>query len=293
MRLMYRTLHEHWPEYLIEAWGLGTFMVSASIFGTLLFAPASPVPGVLSSDFARLALMGIAMGLTALGIVVSPWGRRSGAHINPAFTITYWRLGKFAHWDAVFYVGAQFVGGLAGVLLMIPVLGQPFVEAPVRYVVTVPGLRGVEAAFIGELLIAVITMAVVLNLSSDPRLAPWTPYAVAALVASWVTFESPYSGFGMNPARTVASALPAGEWTAIWLYIVCPIAGMLVAAQLFRWAGRSRDRAPGALCAKLYHDAKFFCAHALPADGPRRCIFCRDRGRASDLSAGWTPETGR
>ena len=60
------------------------------------------------------------MGLTAFGIVVSPWGRLSGAHINPAFTITYWRLGKVAHWDAVFYVGAQFAGGLAGVLLMIP-----------------------------------------------------------------------------------------------------------------------------------------------------------------------------
>src|SRR5215475_14566380 len=243
MRLMYRTLHEHWPEYLIEAWGLGTFMVSASIFGTLLFAPASPLPGLLSSDFARLALMGIAMGLTALGIVVSPWGRRSGAHINPAFTITFWRLGKVAHWDAVFYVGAQFVGGLVGVLLMIPMLGRPFTEVPVRYVVTVPGPRGVEAAFIGELLIAVITMAVVLNLSSRPRLAPWTPYAVAVLVASWVTFESPYSGFGMNPARTVASAMPADDWTAMWVYIVGPIAGMLVASQLFLWFANAERNA--------------------------------------------------
>src|SRR5262245_28900817 len=277
MRLMYRTLHEHWPEYLIEAWGLGTFMVSASIFGTLLFAPASPVPGVLSSDFARLALMGIAMGLTALGIVVSPWGRRSGAHINPAFTVTYWRLGKVAHWDAVFYVAAQFVGGLAGVLLMIPLLGRPFTQAPVHYVVTVPGRWGVEAALIGELGIALITMTVVLNLASRPQLAPFTPYAVAVLVATWVTFESPYSGFGMNPARTVASALPADDWTAVWLYIVSPIAGMLIAAELFRAVGR----APGAgraLCAKHYHDARFFCAHV--RSSPPRCIFCRDRVRA-------------
>jgi aquaporin Z len=281
MRLMSRTLHEHWPEYLMEAWGLATFMIAASLFGTLLFASTSPFPTLIASDSARRACMGIAMGLTALGIVVSPWGRRSGAHINPAFTLTYWRLGKVAHWDAVFYVAAQFVGGLVGVVLMIPLLGRPFTQAPVRYVVTVPGPWGVEAAFSGELVIALITMTVVLNLASRPRLAPFTPYAVALLVATWVTFESPYSGFGMNPARTVASALPADDWTAVWLYIVSPIAGMLIAAELFRSVGEAADTLGRDLCAKIYHDATFFCAHARPHEGSsRRCIFCRDRVRA-------------
>src|SRR5262245_4748937 len=262
MRLISRTLQAHWPEYLIEAWGLGMFMISASVFGTLLFAPASPLSALVTSDSARRACMGMAMGLTALGIVVSPWGRRSGAHINPAFTVTYCRLGKVAPWDAVFYVLAQFVGGLVGVLLMIPLLGRPFTQAPVHYVVTVPGPSGVEAALIGELAIALITMTVVLNLASRPRLAPWTPYAVAVLVATWATFESPYSGFGMNPARTVASALPADDWAAMWLYLACPIAGMLVAAELFRFVGGSPGTVARALCAKIYHDATFFCAHA-------------------------------
>jgi aquaporin Z len=281
MRLMSRTLHEHWPEYIIEAWGLGTFMISASLFGTLLFAPASLFSTVIASDSARRACMGIAMGLTALGIVVSPWGRRSGAHINPAFTLTYWRLGKVAHWDAVFYIVAQFVGGLAGVLLMVPLLGRPFTQAPVRYVVTVPGPWGEGVALIGELVIALVTMTVVLNLATRPRLAPFTPYAVALLVATWATFESPYSGFGMNPARTVASALPADDWTALWLYIVSPIAGMLIAAELFRSVGEAADTLGRDLCAKIYHDATFFCAHARPHEGSsRRCIFCRDRVRA-------------
>ena len=283
MPLMVRTLLEHWPEYVIEAWGLGVFMISASLFGTLLFAPASPVSTLVASDSMRRACMGIAMGLTALGIVVSPWGRRSGAHINPAFTLTYWRLGKVAHWDAVFYVAAQFVGGLAGVVLMIPLLGQPFTQAPVRYVVTVPGPWGLKAALVGELAIALITMTVVLNLASRPRLAPFTPYAVAALVATWVTFESPYSGFGMNPARTIASALPADDWTAVWLYIVSPIAGMLLAAEVFRSMGRAPRAGGRALCAKIYHDATLFCASARSHPGTRplpRCIFCRDRVRA-------------
>src|SRR4030095_8222168 len=129
MRLMSRTLHEHWPEYMIEAWGLGTFMISASLFGTLLFAPASPFSTVIASDSARRACMGIAIGITALCIVVSPWGRRSGAHINPAFTITYWRLGKVAHWDAVFYIAAQFVGGLAGGVLIAAPRGRSVAPA--------------------------------------------------------------------------------------------------------------------------------------------------------------------
>src|SRR4029450_9387552 len=93
---------------------------------------------VIASDSARRACMGIAMGLTALGIVVSPWGRRSGAHLNPAFTLTCWGLGKVAHWDAVFYIAAQFVGGLAGVLLMVPLLGRPFTQAAGGHVVAGP-----------------------------------------------------------------------------------------------------------------------------------------------------------
>ena len=78
----------------MEALGLGLFMVSAGVFGTLLEYPGSPLHQALPSAFGRRALMGIAMGLTAIGLVYSPWGRRSGAHINPAFTLTFFRLGR-------------------------------------------------------------------------------------------------------------------------------------------------------------------------------------------------------
>ena len=151
-------------------------------------------------------------------------------------------------------LGAQFVGGLTGVLLMIPLLGRPFTQAPVHFAVTGPGPQGVAAAFVGELVIAVITMAVVLNLGSRPRLEPWTPHA------------------------------------AIWLYVATPVAGMLLAAQLFLWVGGVTSRARTGLCAKLYHDVTVFCAHARPEDNPPRCIFCRDRvGSPSDMRRGRKP----
>src|SRR6516162_2141365 len=105
----------HWPEYLIEAAGLALFMISAGAFGTLLESPQSPVRGMLPDPLVRRALMGIAMGATAIGLIYSPWGRQSGAHFNPAVTLAFWRLGKVAPWDGVFYVIAQFVGAIAGV----------------------------------------------------------------------------------------------------------------------------------------------------------------------------------
>src|SRR5690242_13308176 len=88
------TASVHWREALMEALGLCLFMVSAGVFGTLLEYPGSPIHRAISDPFARRALMGLAMGLTAIGLVYSPWGRRSGAHLNPAFTWTFFRLGR-------------------------------------------------------------------------------------------------------------------------------------------------------------------------------------------------------
>ncbi len=101
----------HWPEYLIEAAGLGFFMVSACSFAALLFHPASPVRPVIAGNMLRSVLMGVAMGMTNIAIIYSPWGKRSGAHINPSVTLTFFRLGKVEPWDALFYTLAQFAGG--------------------------------------------------------------------------------------------------------------------------------------------------------------------------------------
>jgi aquaporin Z len=96
-------LRKHWPEYLIEACGLGVFIISACLFATLLEHPAAPVHRLVAEPVLRRALMGAAMGLTAITIIYSPWGQRSGAHLNAAVTFTFFRLGKIAPSDAAFY----------------------------------------------------------------------------------------------------------------------------------------------------------------------------------------------
>src|SRR5437660_5304871 len=140
-------MRAHWPEYAIEAAGLGLFMVSACVFGTLLEHPASPVVVALPDPLTRRALMGVAMGVTAVALIYSPWGRRSGAHFNPATTLTFWRLGKVETRHAVAYATAQVIGGLGGVLVAASVLGGLLAHPDVRYVTTMPGTGGAPVAF--------------------------------------------------------------------------------------------------------------------------------------------------
>jgi aquaporin Z len=94
------------------------------------------------------------------------------------------------------------------------------------------------------------------------RLAPLTGFFAGILVATYVIVEAPFSGFGMNPARTFASALPAWLWTSFWLYMIAPPVGMLLAAELY-----VRIKGIGAvICANLHHhNAKrciFHCGYA-------------------------------
>ena len=266
---MRAALASHWPEYLIEAAGLGIFMLLACAFGTLLGHPASPLVHAIPAPLARRALMGVAMGLTAVGLIYSPWGRRSGAHFNPATTLTFWRLGKVASADAVLYVLAQAIGGIAGVVLAAALLGSWLAAPDVRYVATLPGVVGPLGAFLAEIAITFVLMSVVLGASNTAGLARLTGLFAGALVAIYITLEAPLSGMSMNPARSLASALPAGTWATLWIYFTAPPLGMLLAAELYV---RRRGLA-AVFCAKLHHDTSqrciFHCRYAdlAPATG--------------------------
>ncbi|HKW94990.1 MAG TPA: aquaporin, partial [Methylomirabilota bacterium] len=278
---MRRALGEHWPEYLMEAAGLGLFMLSACAFTTLLFHPGSPITSGVEPPILRRCLMGLAMALTAVSIIYSPWGRRSGAHLNPAVTLTFWRLDKIAGWDAAFYVTAQFAGGIAGVLAARLWLGAPVADPGVHYAVTVPGPAGPLVALAAEIVISFVLMLVVLGVSNS-RAADLTGLCAGALVATYIAVEAPLSGMSMNPARTVASAVPAQTWTALWVYFTGPLLGMLLAADVHLWLARGRNRGASAPSSKVA------CAKLSP-HGATRCIFrCAyaERAGAKQPSAG-------
>ena len=242
----------------MEAWGLGTFMVSACAFGVLLFHPDSYFAEYDVS--LRNVPMGIAMGLTAVAIFKSPWGKRSGAHINPAVTLAFYRLGKIGIHDAIFYVAAQFTGAVGGVALSGAVLGDALGAQGVNFVTTVPGAHGPYAAFVAEFAITFVLMTAVLYVGNHSRLANLTPFLAGALVAVYITVESPISGMSMNPARTLGSAMVGNTWTGLWIYFTAPPMAMLAAAEVYvRTRGLKK-----VFCAKLDHS------------GFARCIFdCR------------------
>jgi aquaporin Z len=201
--------------------------------------------------------MGIAMGLTAVGIIYSPWGKQSGAHLNPSTTLTFFRLGKIAPWDAFFYMVAQFAGGLTGVWLAAQALGSLVAHPSVHYVVTVPGARGPALAFLAEIVISFLLMLVVLTISNTRNLGRFTGLFAGALVAGYIALEAPLSGMSMNPARSFGSALSAWLWRGLWIYFTAPPLGMLRAAEIYLRLKRSHK----VLCAKLHHQ------------NSKRCIF--------------------
>jgi aquaporin Z len=253
---MRTALREHWPEYLIEAVCLGVFMVSASVFGVWLFHPSSPATHVFAGHpVLQRAVMGLAMGGTAIGLIFSPWGQRSGAHLNPAVTLTFFRLGKVAPWDATFYVVAQFLGGIAGMILAAAILRTSLADPAVNYVVTLPGPRGAGLAFLAEAVITFILMIGILKISNTAAIARYTGLFAGALVALYITFEAPLSGMSLNPARTFGSALIGHIWNSLWIYFVAPLFGMLLAAEVYRRrAGLQR-----VYCAKLHHHNRQRC----------------------------------
>lgn len=243
---------KNWVYYLQEALGLAIFMISACFFGALLWGNDASFHYTIENETVRNIVTGILMGATALFIFYSPFTAPSGSHINPAVTITFLRLNKMCRYDAFFYIIFQVLGGTIAVFLMAALIGKGLTSQPVNYAVTVPGKPGVTAAAITEYVIAVITMTMVLFTSSNDRLKKYTRIFSGCLVCCWVIFAGPLSGFGMNPARSFASAFPAHTYTAFWLYILIPFAGMLTAAELYLLVEKRK---------RIKEDEKIFAAH--------------------------------
>lgn len=233
---MLQCFNQNWKIYLIEAWALGVFMISASLVVIFIEHPDFPIRTLIPSDFSRRVLIGAAMGTTAILLIYSKWGKLSGAHMNPAVTLAQFQLDRITKQDAIWYIIFQFLGGICGVAF-IKLLLPTLIAAPsVNYVVTSPqaSMYGVLIAFFAETLMAFLMLTMVLTVSNKLKIAKYTGYFVGITVMLFITFEAPISGMSINPARTLSSAFWANNWTAIWLYFVAPISGMQTAAWLYR-----------------------------------------------------------
>ena len=247
----------HWREYLMEAAELSALVIGICFSGSYIYWHASPL--AMLSKTADALVMGTLVATVTLVVVWSPFGRRTGAHFNPAVTFTYYCLGFIHRWDAMFYVLFQFLGGMGGVLLAKLILRNRLSMPPVSYVITLPGKHGPAAAFFAVFLFAGTVMLTILFGSNRWRFLKSTPFMVATLTVLFYALSPALSGFSVNPARSFASALFAFLWHGLWIYFLAPCCGMLTAAVLYsHWPGE-----PRIYCAKVLHDhtspCPFYC----------------------------------
>lgn len=238
------------PWLLFGAELLGTALLIA--FGLSLvilgFGQGSPLVRLIPSNGWRRLLIGFLFGSTGALIALSPLGKESGAHINPAVTLAFWLLGKLKTSHAVGYILAQLMGAVLGA---VPLLAWGEMGRSVSFGATLPGSGyGAGWALAGE---AITTFALIVGLFfflQHHRLRPFTPALFPFLYAVMVFAEAPISGTSTNPARSLGPAVISGAWNGWWIYWVGPLLGTLLGVAAHRFTG------PGWLkieVAKLYH----------------------------------------
>ncbi len=215
------------------------------------FGAASPITPHLASHGARLLLTGLLFAGTGSLVALSPLGRRSGAHLNPAVTLAFWTQRKVHPHDLVGYVTAQALGALTAVALLRAAWGHTAVALHLGATQPGDGFTALDAAGLE----AAMTTSLVLMIfffTSNARTARWTPLGNWLLVATLVWQGAPYTGTSLNPVRSLAPALLAPDHAHQWAYIVGPLTGALLAALVFAAFADTHT-----LTAKLFHDPRY------------------------------------
>lgn len=221
----------------MEAVGLAGFVLGAGLLSVFLEHPDFPamqsVFGGESMAVIRRVPLGILMGAYIAG-VIHLFGEKSGAHIDPATTWAFFRLGKINFADAVFYTLAQFAGAVIAAQILKLSLGEWFAHPSVDFGITEPKPpHGSMSAFVAEFIISFLLMLTVLFFISSKRLEKHVALVSSVLIALYIIFETPFSGMSLNPARSFAAALAANKWEHLWIYFVAPPVAMLFAAEIF------------------------------------------------------------
>ena len=262
----------HWPEYGAELAGTA-FLLFAGLSAVVFdFGTGSPLATVLPDRSPRLLITGLLFGGSGALVALSPLGKLSGAHINPAVSLAFWAQGKMHRVDLVGYIVSQFLGAVLGTLLLVLVWqGRAVSVGDGR---TVPGAGyPLWVVFLVELSLTCLLVLTIFLFVSSHRLMRWTPFMVWILVAVMVWLEAPISGTSLNSARSFGPALISWFWQDQWLYWVAPPLGALLAVAIFRLLTVGKC---DVLTGKLFHVPHYrsifkrVSAASMPANGKLR-----------------------
>ena len=170
----------------------------------------------------------VTFGLVVMAMIYT-LGDVSGAHLNPAVTIGFWAARRFSGRCVVQYIVAQVIGAIAAsTLLRFMFANRAHLGA------TLPaGPPGQSFAL--EVVLTAILMFVILCVSTGPKeVGVMAGIAVGGVVGLEAMFAGPISGASMNPARSLAPALVSGHLQHVWVYIIAPTVGAIVAVPCWR-----------------------------------------------------------
>lgn len=203
-------------------------------FALVLAGTGAIVVDATSGGTIGHAGVALTFGLVVL-VLVNVLGEVSGAHLNPAVTLAFAAAGRFP-WR---WVAAYALAQSAGAVAASGALRALFPEHPTLGATIPAGSAGQSFAL--EVLLGWLLMLVVLAVSDGAReRGPVAGTTIGAVVALGAMFAGPISGASMNPARSLGPALVSGHLAELWIYLVAPVVGALVAIPTCR-----SIRAPG------------------------------------------------
>lgn len=194
----------------------------------VMFGTGSPMARLIPSEGLRRLITGFLFGTTGATIALSPVGKVSGAHINPAVTMVFWIFRKLDARTAMIYVAAQLAGGILGSL---PLLAWGSLGRSVAFGATFPGDGwSAQAALLGEVVTTFTMVSLLTVFIGFRRIRPFTPGIFPILYALMVYLEAPISGTSTNPARSLGPSIVSGQWQGWWIYWLGPLLGALLAS---------------------------------------------------------------
>jgi glycerol uptake facilitator-like aquaporin len=232
---------------------LELILTSALLFGVTTIVRfvvgASPISRALPQIHVQLILVGALVAVLLSGLIVSRPGKISGGHMNPAISLAMWRFGVFPAVGIVPYIAAQLFGSILGVLaariIWGPIVGRP----PVLYAVIQPAPDWSSAqVFAAELIVMGLIVFVVGYFLSNPRLAPKVPWLVGVLIGLGIALLGTQSGGSLNPARQFGPAVASTHTAKLWVFLVAPMVGAELGAQLLRALRKRRQVLTHRLC---------------------------------------------
>jgi aquaporin Z len=216
-----------WRAWFAEALGTALLVLAIVLAAALSIASGSPLADALPGPGARFLALGILVAPFVAALALSPVGRASGAHLNPAVTLAFWSLGRLAPRDLAGYVAAQLAGGLAGAVAGRALLPRDAWES-IGGTVTHPGVAD-AAAFALEAGMTALLLVVIVVFTSSERLERLTPLAIVPVLTAIIWLGSPWTGASINPARSEGPAVAFGDLHDLWLYLLAPsIAGLVI-----------------------------------------------------------------